>query len=381
VVERQPGWCIVDLVQPVAWPSDQRYVEAFDGVRAMAVLLVIAYHTRAMLDPVDAGLLAGIARNGWVGVDVFFTLSGFLITGILLRTRGQPGWFRNFYVRRILRIFPLYYGLVTLVLGARLLAGAPNVHPWWSFYAFVSNWFVGRSAAEDFALDVSWSLAIEEQFYLLWPAFVALAPRRVFLVGIAVIVLACPVVRFVVHDPSHLASYTDTWCRLDALAIGALAAVAWEDRVRWAVVGARVLAWPALGVVVALAAVGAMDMRAVGWAVPGYTVVAVAIALVLLALASDGVPAMRWILTWRPLVHVGRVSYGVYLLHPFVLGVLQVVVSGLPIRPAESAVASLVAFAVPPLISTAVATLVFRTVEAPILALKDRLAPYAAERS
>lgn len=363
---------------PVLWPADQRYIASFDGLRAIAVLLVIAYHTRGMLAPMPLGPWARVAASGWVGVDVFFTLSGFLITGILLRTRDHAHYLRNFYVRRLLRIFPLYYGVITLVMGGRVLAGAdPSIHPWWSFYLYVSNVFVGRNQTEDFALDVSWSLSIEEQFYLLWPTLLLLLPPRAFRTMVVALIVGSPLVRWLVHDPSNIVSYTDTWCRLDALAIGAAGALLWHGHHLGAVQAARRLAPIALVAFAALLFSGWMDMRSLAWAVPGYSAVALCVATVLLALASDGLPRLRRLLTWRPLVHIGQVSYGVYLLHPLVLGVLHLVWQQLPVpAPSDSVGAAGLAYVVVPALSVAVATLVFRTIEAPMLALKDRWAPY-----
>lgn len=93
--------------EPV-WPEQRSYVSSFDGLRGIAVMLVLGYHVFDVLHPLGLGPVTWIAEVGWVGVDIFFTLSGFLISGILLRTAGKENYFHNFYVRRLLRIFPLY---------------------------------------------------------------------------------------------------------------------------------------------------------------------------------------------------------------------------------------------------------------------------------
>ncbi|MEZ4318011.1 MAG: acyltransferase [Myxococcota bacterium] len=374
---------------PVLWPEESRYIPAFDGVRAIAVLLVIWRHTVPLfgmgrLPPEYLGPVSVYARAGWVGVDVFFTLSGFLITGILLRTLGEPGYFRSFYIRRFLRIFPLYYGLITLVILSRVLGGGELVDPAWSYYTYLSNFFVGRSPRDDVALDISWSLSVEEQFYLVWPAFVAVVGSRGMRPLLGAIVAICllgPVVRWGVFDPATSAAYFDTWSRIDSLAIGALGATLWQARVEWAVRGARLLAVPAtvgLLVLVWMLGTGAIGPRSLEFLVPGLSAIALGVTVVLLALASGGLPRVAAVLGSAPFAHVGRVSYGVYLLHPIVLGLWMRLWPRLPLPPAaESRPVALLLYILPPLVSVGVATLVFRTIEAPLLAQKDRLAPYA----
>lgn len=154
-------------------------ITELDGLRGMAITLVIAFHAfeQAIIFTENPVLqtLAKITSIGWVGVDIFFTLSGFLITSILLRSKTDEHYFKNFYVRRILRIFPLYYAVILCVIFL-----APNVES--EFFEQLSttipilmlyqqNWsviFHGFGVIPEY-LFVTWSLAIEEQFYLLWP--------------------------------------------------------------------------------------------------------------------------------------------------------------------------------------------------------------------
>ena len=156
-------------------------VKELDGLRGIAVVLVMALHIfkRASYfteHPVLLGI-TNITTVGWVGVDIFFTLSGFLITSILLKSKTGEHYFRNFYVRRILRIFPLYYAAIALV-----LLFAPKVEEEFTaqintalpiMLLYQQNWAM---LFKDFHitqyLGITWSLAIEEQFYLLWPFIV-----------------------------------------------------------------------------------------------------------------------------------------------------------------------------------------------------------------
>jgi peptidoglycan/LPS O-acetylase OafA/YrhL len=150
---------------------------ALDGVRGIAILLVLFHHF-TLFDPVTTigAWLGFVALLGWSGVDVFFVLSGFLITGILIDARGSNRYFASFYMRRVLRIFPLYYLIVFLsfVVLARstywhdLLVGPGRVAQW-PYWTYLVNFAIAeRGDFQHGVLDVAWSLAIEEQFYLRW---------------------------------------------------------------------------------------------------------------------------------------------------------------------------------------------------------------------
>lgn len=163
----------------------ERRLTSLDGWRGVAILLVFVRHY-FLTTQVHSRLIEGtasLASAGWIGVDLFFVLSGFLITGILLDTRGHRHYFRNFYARRTLRIFPLYYGVL---FGA--LALTPLLHLHWqagdvTHFLYVDNISVQFNPAltrvpPRINLDVMWSLAVEEQFYLLWPAIILLIATR-----------------------------------------------------------------------------------------------------------------------------------------------------------------------------------------------------------
>lgn len=166
--------------QANAW-SPNSHCLALDGIRGLAILAVTLYRLCKELDPEAHPVLAIIRRFAPVGergVDLFFVLSGFLITGILLRTKSQPHYFRNFMARRVLRIFPLYF--LSLVLGILVIPNLLNTNSFdlasreqfylWTYtsnfrMAWLNEWCFG-------AFDHFWSLAVEEHFYLIWPAVV-----------------------------------------------------------------------------------------------------------------------------------------------------------------------------------------------------------------
>ena len=211
--------------------------EPLDGLRGIAILLVMLFHMAVMNPTAEIDRFAlKVLSAGWIGVELFFVLSGFLITSILLRTRGTAGYFRNFWARRALRIFPLYYAILLFCLVALPLIPNPKA----ASFARISGdeiWYVlylqnfSIAAANAFRhgiLDVTWSLAIEEQFYLIWPFVVALAgPRKLVPVCIGLIAVSL-VFRAILlmEDASSIAVYVLTPGRWDGLAVGALLAAA-----------------------------------------------------------------------------------------------------------------------------------------------------------
>src|SRR5437763_6300809 len=151
-------------------PRGSDYLPQLDGIRAIAVGLVLLAH--CVVVPSRGTLAWGLRHtlsNGWIGVDLFIVLSGFLITGILLRERTELHYFRNFYVRRLLRIFPLYYLLLVILwIAAPRLPFGP-MYPAWTYFTYTSNLTAAFARVEWSPLGHTWSVAIEEQYYLLYP--------------------------------------------------------------------------------------------------------------------------------------------------------------------------------------------------------------------
>jgi peptidoglycan/LPS O-acetylase OafA/YrhL len=211
-----------------------------DGLRGLAILLVMLYHTthyglaRTALDRA----FTIVPSVGWSGVDLFFVLSGFLITGILLGAKDSPTYYRAFYARRVLRIFPLYYATLVffLILVPRMPLFEPVDYLWnpgsnkeqiW-YWLYLSNVQAALTGAwQHRTLDITWSLAIEEHFYLVWPFVVRFASERRLLQICAGTIVAALGLRtlLVVVGASPLAIYTLTPCRLDTLATGAAIAI------------------------------------------------------------------------------------------------------------------------------------------------------------
>jgi peptidoglycan/LPS O-acetylase OafA/YrhL len=306
----------------------ERRLDALDGLRGLAALLVVTHNLLLVQTPTGPGshLFVALLDRGWIGVQLFFALSGFLITGILLDARGEA--LGRFFARRVLRIFPLYYATLLGVLVLLPALGAlpasvrlnPALEAW--FWVYLSNW-VGPYVQGAGPFPHFWSLAVEEQFYLLWPFVVGRrTPRQVFALSLAVAVLG-PLSRALLlglGQPQETA-YQFTVCRIDGLALGAAAAAAWRVDA-WSDVLARLAPrlTAAAAAVLLLGALPTHAYRIFGWwpQVLGYSALAAAFALWVLAIAAGGDGAATWsqrLLRHPGLRRVGLYSYGLYVLH------------------------------------------------------------------
>jgi peptidoglycan/LPS O-acetylase OafA/YrhL len=311
-------------------------VPVLDGLRGLAIALVLVnnnFPERLTAPRLDV-IAVHLSRFGWIGVDLFFVLSGYLITGILFDTKGGPGYFRNFYARRVLRIFPLYYAVlfvVFVIVPHTHLATADQLRRlhqqrwyYWLYMANLGTMIHGNTA---FNTGHFWSLAVEEQFYLIWPLVVLLFDRR-RLIGVCLVVMAASFVLRAVwlfHGLSSTWVYEGTPFRVDGLAVGAMVALIMrrpggaEWLARWA--------WPvgrvALPLGVALVAWFEMTHTTAGnfgVQVFGYPALAFGFGA-LLVRCLDARPESRLARTFdsRSMRFLGRYSYAVYVLHPFVL--------------------------------------------------------------
>jgi peptidoglycan/LPS O-acetylase OafA/YrhL len=287
-----------------------------DSLRAFAVAAVVLSHLGLHSDFVQ--------RIGWgrLGVELFFVLSGYLITRILLtaRTAVDEGTeprgtaIRLFYIRRCLRIFPIYY--LTLFVTAAI-----GIHPvrqtlLWHL-SYLSNVYFSLRGAFDGPISPLWSLAVEEQFYLLWPWFILFLPRRALRSFIVATIFVGPLWRLacVALGANDIATETITFGCLDLLAIGALLAESrWSERDEAPL---RRFAFPALivaGIALLLVAFS-IGLRAE----LVYGRFARALVFVwIVARASEGFGGgVGKLLSFRPIAAIGRISYGIYLLHAF----------------------------------------------------------------
>lgn len=290
------------------------YMPHLDGLRAFAVVAVMARHW------LPERWQFGLPLE--TGVQLFFVLSGFLITGILLDGRAGVGLrcnarvIRNFYVRRFLRIFPLYY----LVVGLALWFGVPHLREtvWWHL-GYASNFCFYWHAGYGTSIGHFWSLAVEEQFYLVWPFVILLVPAWRLWGVVLLLCLVGPLYRYAGGLWSGLGHFAvGTPGSFDSLALGAGLALGlrlrpawfgWWVRWRW------VLAW------VAVAGFVVVDQwGAVSWAV-GQGLSLFLISVLYVVLIHDGSLGFRGVVgrlfDLRVVRYVGKISYGLYVLHNF----------------------------------------------------------------
>jgi peptidoglycan/LPS O-acetylase OafA/YrhL len=286
-----------------------RYLPELDVLRGFAILAVMFHHIGKNLPALH---LVKIGGYGWTGVDLFFVISGFLITGILLQAKGRSHYFRNFYARRALRIWPLYFALLLFAfvllplavpsLRARIFADA---YPWRSYLFFVQNLFSVKEIAFG-PVGVTWSLAIEEQYYLVWPILVLLLSRRALTWAAAGAFTLSVVVRILqALGFIHLFLYTNTLSRLDGIALGSLLAVVLPAMAERTVRKTAMLVLP-------LAVIAVVSTELVfgekTWFL--YSGLALAFGAVLcLSINSERLRQLRLVR------YTGKISYGLYLLH------------------------------------------------------------------
>ena len=203
-------------------------IPQLDAVRGLAILVVMLHNISPKYPLFHSDKLF---TDGWMGVDLFFALSGLLITGILLDTKQSAGYFKNFYVRRCLRIWPLYYSLLFFMFVVVRFLNPSEYHvvvqtssPWWAFPLFLQNFLLPISTNAAGPLGVTWSLAIEEQFYLVWPVVVRFCSfAQLRRLAVAEICLS-PALRYYL-SLHRVDLYTNIFCRLDGLMAGALLAL------------------------------------------------------------------------------------------------------------------------------------------------------------
>lgn len=311
-------------------------IRSIDGLRGVAVLTVMLLHFTLMRPSnLWEGGLVQLLDLGWIGVDLFFLVSGFLITGILWEARGTDGYFWRFYTRRTLRIFPLYYAflfallvVLPLLLSQYEAEHATNDRRIW-LWTYLSNFLMARDGWEGMPSHTThlWSLAVEEQFYLIWPLVVFLLSYR-GLVGTCLAILGLsPLVRAALDHalPNGIAAYTLLPARLDSLALGALLALlvrTGPSTIDLRRGGVWLLGTGTVGLI-GLSTLGHLH----GWGgllpplhydvqVVGYSLIAVAFGGVLL-LALTAAPGSRLdrLLATRFLQSLGKYSYALYLFH------------------------------------------------------------------
>ncbi|MBS1850849.1 MAG: acyltransferase [Acidobacteria bacterium] len=369
-------------------PILRPWMPELDTLRGVAVLSVLIFH--------GAGLRIGLQEirgipsplttllfSGWTGVDLFFVLSGFLITGILLDSREKPAYFRRFYLRRALRIIPVYYALLIALLGLTWL-GLIRHPVSFSFiglsFAYLSNMAGLFGVPMQYA--VLWSLSVEEHFYLLWPALVRWTSRQGLFFVATALCLMCPVLR----AGSFLLGYANgetafgnghTWLVADGLATGAILAIFHRSRLATRR-GTWVLTAATLGLSVGAFVIGApfglLQQSHLLGAALRQTVLNAFFLGILSSFLLVGTSRWKNLVQWSALRFFGEISYGLYLIHILIYDLTEkLIIRCLPQLRPQSIPAIVVIFCLGTAWATAVAYLSRRYFEEYFLRLKDQL--------
>jgi peptidoglycan/LPS O-acetylase OafA/YrhL len=339
-----------------------RHLRGLDGLRCLAILPVIWHHSTPRLLP-------GVLGKGAVGVDLFFALSGFLITTLLLRELRERGGvsLRGFYARRSLRIFPLYYVVLAAYAVRELLHATPSaahfLHALPYHATYTANWFVNYDVPYPVVFAFSWSLCVEEQFYWVWPGLVALVRRRLPLALLMALAIAVDYgaehafFRGVLPAGSLAARIVTSFAT--PIGCGSLLALLLDAPLGFRV-ASRLLGYRWAAPLLLAASVGWLALPFTPYLYLSFTLAALVGAVVL----SPDSGFVR-LLELAPLRRIGTLSYALYLLHITAVGLVRRFVPSI----AESALA---VFACTLPLSVLFAEAAHRAIERPFLRMRSR---------
>ena len=315
-----------------------RRIPQLDGLRGMAIGLVLLHHYIYQMHPSMPDALSAVlipfAGLGWSGVDLFFILSGFLIGGILVNAKESPNYYRTFYIRRVFRILPVYLFLVLLgfiltALAAHSTGAMSNLSlhpaPWWYYLTFTQNFYFAKHSDVLSYLQITWSLAVEEQFYLTLPFLVRkIDKNKLLAVAVGMVVFFGALRSFLYWHGSinAMQSYVLPFCRFDSLFIG----VACAMLVRNENLFVRLQKHPRILAAVSLA-LGAvfflMDHHLWGKNLflhtAGFTLIGLFYASLMMLVLIRPAGVLSRAVQFKPLMSLGTISYCVYLIHGYTL--------------------------------------------------------------
>lgn len=310
-----------------------KQIQVLDGIRGLAILLVMTYHFSISFQQEEHfsqldSIIATIFQMGWIGVDLFFVMSGFLITSILYTSTDHKNYFKNFYIRRFLRIFPLYYAVLfaLLVIAPQISSTAAEKtiqmreESIW-FLSYLVNWRIAEVGGfSNFQSGYMWSLAVEEQFYVVWPFLVLFFKRRLALLCFSLIVIFAVLRLYLLMNGTKPGVvYVMTFTHLDGLLLGSALAVLKIDghltaKVKRLLYAASILA------IVCFFAVFMVSGKFVY-----YTYEVAAIGLLVISIIFSGLlirtidspqgSYLQSLFSSRFLMLPGKLCYGLYLLH------------------------------------------------------------------
>ncbi|OQP50838.1 hypothetical protein A4H97_03155 [Niastella yeongjuensis] len=342
-----------------------KYHKELDGVRAIAALMVIAFHyLQAFKATGQFEFLNKIAVFGQTGVSLFFVLSGFLITRILMSTKDTPGYFVNFFARRSLRIFPLYYLFLCLYyIVLPLITHSPIKDLSVQKY----HWFYLQNFAITFGWNYNgpfhfWSLAVEEHFYLFWPFLVYFLNSKRLIGSILFIIMLAFFMRFILLKQNHEVFYF-TFCRIDELVVGAFLAILEakqklneKNAKKFLYFGAAILI-PSLSLWTVFTGAANQTVQLSKFLLLSLTY----FAFIGYVVSVKETHLVKRMLKAKPLLYSGKISYGLYVYHPMCIGLLLLVFKGN---------ASMLSFGLTIISSYLIATLSYYLFEVKFLKLK-----------
>jgi peptidoglycan/LPS O-acetylase OafA/YrhL len=350
------------------------YIKGLDGLRAIAIVFVVIHHSHFL---VKEDFLYRLAEYLGTGVDLFFIISGYLITGILLRQKNRPHALRNFYFRRALRIIPLYY--LVLAVAFFIVPQIDLVHlkkldssHQLSFWLFFSNYYIaGRGYFQNGLTDLSWSLAVEEQFYIFWSlAVIYLSVNNLKKLALIIIILS-PLLRYflIANGINLVAIQVMSLTRMDTLMMGCLLALTIDQR------KLNPSFFPWLGALAFIVVYILQNYISYKFAIPlSYSFVGILYSSILAIVLYSG-PSGRFkrFLEWPFMAKLGVYSYGIYLFHNPIQKGLRLLY---PIQSLSQALGSEVAqvifYGVVVMISYFLASMSFRFYESKWLLLKKK---------
>lgn len=299
--------------------TNRPHYPALDGLRGIAILLVVLYHNFGFIP---------FFNYGWLGVDLFFVLSGFLITEILLNTRDTKNYFKTFYTRRMLRIFPLYYlSLVLVIIVFPAIKNFPFNLDFYTknqvwFWLYLENWLLIFKAwgSSTYILNHFWSLSVEEQFYFVWPLIILLVKRPKYLLWLCFSVLLIVILSrcYIWYNKSSYTSYTYIFLftRIDGILIGSMLALT-------KLINYNFLKKYSYLIIFSLATLNFLfyfinrykQFTFPYWAIVGYTTFSVIFALIAYEAIDRRDKILTFILSIPLLRFLGKISYGFYVFH------------------------------------------------------------------